>query len=54
MLFEWVGLPFFGTHYQKPWNNPRQLDISEISLNKNLLKIMINFDFWACACLVWS
>ena len=42
-----------GTLYQKHWKNPKQLDISEISLNKNLFKIMTNFDFWACACLVW-
>ena len=28
-------------------------NISEIICNKNLFKIMINFDFLACACLVW-
>ena len=44
MLLERV-VPFFGTNYQKHWKNPKQLDISEISLNKNLFKIMINFDF---------
>ena len=44
MLFERM-VPFFGTHYQKHWKNPQQLDISEINLNKNLFKIMIDFDF---------
>ena len=46
-------VPFFETHYQKHWKNPKQLDISEISLNKSLFTPMINFDFWACVCLVW-
>ena len=44
MLFERV-VPFLGTHYQKHWKNPEQLDIFEISLNKSLFKIMINFNF---------
>ena len=52
MLFERI-VPFSGIHYQKHWKNPKQLDISEISLNKNLFKPMINFDFGACVCLVW-
>ena len=51
MLFKRL-VTFFGTRYQKHWKTPKQLDISEISLNKNLFKIMINIDFWACACLV--
>ena len=33
MLFKRTVL-FFETHYQKHWKNPKQLDISEISLNK--------------------
>ena len=35
MLLEQVVL-FFGAHYQKHWKNQKQLDISEISLNKNV------------------
>ena len=39
----------------KHWKNPKQLDISQISLNKSFFKIMIrpNYDFWNCSCLVW-